>query len=352
LITLHEETLALVKEERRLTGLIIENLQKISDSKLFLEMGYSSLFQYCTKALGYSEASAYRRIEAVKVMRVVPEVKEKLNSGELNLTTVAIAQNFFKTNCASVEVKRAVLQKIEGCSKPETEKILATLFDIAPPKQKEKIHFHREGAALQIHLPDAVLKKLDHIKSLRSHKNPNMSYAEVIEDMCEIVLKKIDPIKKAKSAKNVDSDLVGADLVDADLADADLVDTNLANADLVDSDLAATDLADTELVDTDLSDTELNENSKKNHSSETQNIKSNGKNRRYISAKLKSAVWLRDQGHCTFTDNKTGRRCNSKHLLQLDHNKPLFLGGETAEPNLRLLCHAHHQLRNREFNVF
>ncbi|MEK6773153.1 MAG: hypothetical protein AABY64_04365 [Bdellovibrionota bacterium] len=49
---LHEETVLLVKEERRLTGLVIENLQKISDQKLFLRVGYSSLFAYCTQALG------------------------------------------------------------------------------------------------------------------------------------------------------------------------------------------------------------------------------------------------------------------------------------------------------------
>lgn len=70
---LHDETLALFKEERRLTGLIIENLQKIADTKLYLEMGYSSMFQYCTQALGYSEASAYRRLEAIKVARVIPK---------------------------------------------------------------------------------------------------------------------------------------------------------------------------------------------------------------------------------------------------------------------------------------
>ncbi len=160
MISLHEETLALVKEERRLTGLIIENLQKISDTKLFLEMGYSSLFQYCTKALGYSEASAYRRLEAVKVMKVVPEIKAKLNSGELNLTTVAIAQNFFKTNIASVEEQRLALKKNEGCSKPETEKILAEFFEVEPPKQKENVRFHREGAALHIHLPDEAHHRL------------------------------------------------------------------------------------------------------------------------------------------------------------------------------------------------
>jgi hypothetical protein len=284
--SLHEETLALVKEERRLTGLIIENLQKISDSKLFVEMGFASLFQYCTQALGYSEASAYRRIEAVKVMRAVPEVKGKLNSGALNLTTIAVAQNFFKNNKTTVEEKRRAIEKIEGCSKREAEKALAQLFEVSPPEIKEKVHFHREGASLQIVLPQEVLEQLDRIKSLRSHKNPSMSYAEVIADMCEIVLKKTDP-----SEKTIKPKFEGEEAPQS-------------------------------------------------------------ANPRYIPARIKSAVWQRDQGQCTFVDTKSGRRCSSKHLLQMDHDTPLFLGGETSRQNLRLLCHSHHRLRDREFNTF
>jgi 5-methylcytosine-specific restriction endonuclease McrA len=295
---LHEETLVLVKEERRLMGLIIENLQKISDTKLFLEMGYQSLFRYCTEALGYSEASAYRRIEAVKVMRAVPEVKEKLNSGALNLTTVAIAQTFFKTNQATVEEKKVAIQKIEGCSKREAEKTLAQLFAVAPPEKKEKIHFHREEATLQIVLPQEVLEKLDRIKSLRSHKNPNMSYAEVIADICEIVLKKIDPAEKTIASEKTSS----------------------------------------------ISAPNVTAAGKNRHSKKL--------NSRYISTKLKSAIWQRDRGQCTFIDTKTGQRCSSKHLLQIDHETPLFFGGETARQNLRLLCHSHHRLRDREFNAF
>jgi hypothetical protein len=301
--SLHEETLALVKEERRLTGLVIENLQKISDTKLFLEMGHSSLFRYCTQALGYSEASAYRRIEAVKVMRVIPNVKDKLNSGALNLTTVAVAQSFFKTNSATVSEKKMAIEKIAGCSKREAEKALAQLFEVAPPEIKEKVHFHREEASLQIVVSQAVLEKLDRIKSLRSHKNPHMSYADVIADMCEMVLKKIEPAQKATK-------------ITATVAAR-----------------AASTVIREEAKITIIS-------KKPNHNS------------RYVPAKIKSAVWQRDHGQCTFTDAKTGRRCSSKHLLQLDHDIPLFLGGETSQQNLRLLCHAHHRLRDREFNVF
>ena len=62
---------------------------------------------------------------------------------------------------------------------------------------------------------------------------------------------------------------------------------------------------------------------------------------RYIPTSIKRAVWVRDSGRCTYTDAKTGRKCESTHALQYDHALPFALGGETNEDNLRLRCQAH-----------
>jgi len=43
---------------------------------------------------------------------------------------------------------------------------------------------------------------------------------------------------------------------------------------------------------------------------------------RYISSKLKNSIWLRDKGHCQYIDKRTGRKCESKYQLQLDHKFP------------------------------
>ena len=67
---------------------------------------------------------------------------------------------------------------------------------------------------------------------------------------------------------------------------------------------------------------------------------------RAIPAAIKRAVWERDQGRCSYVDPATGRRCSSRHLLQLDHIRPWARGGEAQLDNLRLLCHAHHRHRH------
>ena len=117
----HIETLELVKEERRVTGLVITNLQKISDTQLYLQMGFSSMFDYSTRGLGYSEASAYRRISTVKLSAVIPEIKAKLDSGDLNMTNLSMAQSFFtraekELNSETLDLasKKKVIAKIEN----------------------------------------------------------------------------------------------------------------------------------------------------------------------------------------------------------------------------------------------
>ena len=58
--------------------------------------------------------------------------------------------------------------------------------------------------------------------------------------------------------------------------------------------------------------------------------------RRAIPAAVRRFVWERDQGRCCYVDPISGRRCNSSHLLQIDHLLPVAQGGGAEPSNLRL----------------
>ena len=58
-------------------------------------------------------------------------------------------------------------------------------------------------------------------------------------------------------------------------------------------------------------------------------------------------VWKRDDAQCSYVDPRTGRRCSSRHLLELDHILEKSKGGDHQPDNLRLLCHAHHRWRHQ-----
>jgi len=64
------------------------------------------------------------------------------------------------------------------------------------------------------------------------------------------------------------------------------------------------------------------------------------KNQRYISAPIKRKVFERAKNQCEFKA-ANGKRCSSKFNLQLDHIRPVALGGLSKEDNLRLLCREH-----------
>lgn len=83
-------------DERKLTLEIIELLEEVEHRSLPLEKGYGSLLEFCVHELKYSESAAYRRISALRITKELPQVKQSIQNGTLNLVTVTQAQTFFR----------------------------------------------------------------------------------------------------------------------------------------------------------------------------------------------------------------------------------------------------------------
>ena len=49
---------------------------------------------------------------------------------------------------------------------------------------------------MTLNLPNELVDKLNQIKTLLSHKDPNMRQADLISEMAEIVLNKLDPQRR------------------------------------------------------------------------------------------------------------------------------------------------------------
>ncbi|MBI3184258.1 MAG: HNH endonuclease [Myxococcales bacterium] len=61
---------------------------------------------------------------------------------------------------------------------------------------------------------------------------------------------------------------------------------------------------------------------------------------RYVPVEVRRQVWQRDGGRCAFV-GAGGRRCNSRHQLEIHHLKPFAHGGEATPDNLILACKRH-----------
>ena len=86
------ETSNLVGHERHLQGAIIDHLTEIGARGLYLERGFSSLFDYAVRELGYSDAAAARRIGAMRLCADAPQAREGLRDGSLTLSAAAELQ--------------------------------------------------------------------------------------------------------------------------------------------------------------------------------------------------------------------------------------------------------------------
>ncbi len=308
-----------VSKELEMKIQILHLLAEVENRRLYSHT-YPSLFEYCTRELKYSAASAQRRIDTMRAMKLMPEIEQKLQSGTLQLSTVAKVQSFFRHEAKagkpySLEDKREVLAKVESKSLRECEKELVSISpQSAKPDLRREITQDKTELRLTIH--DELVKKLDHLKSLLSNKHPHLSDAELIEVLADMAIKRLDPSEKNQKTNP------------------------RSKAPQVTNSTSQLPAAEVEMLSTPktASPEGCGKPVVQNWFSITQAARSKPKPSRYIPATMKQDVWMRDKGRCTHFG------CNSNHKLQYDHIKPIAKGGETSVKNLRLLCQTHNLL--------
>jgi hypothetical protein len=277
-----------VSEERKHTAEVLEFLREVDRRKLYADLGHASLWDFCTKELGYSASAAFRRISSMRLLRDLPDLKDDLLSGKQNLSSLAQAQSFFKIEEKHRESKltnhqkKEVLERLEGKSTRECEKELLKLSS-APLKisRPEKARLVDEThTELRLVLDSDLLEKLKRIQALRSHAEPSMSYTELLKFMADEVLKRLDPVEKAKVKEKAKAE---------------------------------------KLLPTRRAAPEVKQKSEMPRTRGEEKLRS-GKNRRVpIPAAVKHQVWLRDRGKYGHLDSKTGKTCDSRHFLEIDH---------------------------------
>src|SRR4051812_4558889 len=78
----------LVKTERKITREILELILLAEHQRLPLERGFKDTYDWLIRGHGYSGSAANRRIQAARLLRELPEVAEKVQNGQVNLTTL------------------------------------------------------------------------------------------------------------------------------------------------------------------------------------------------------------------------------------------------------------------------
>ena len=96
--TLHLETLGASRTEKTATVNLLKHLQEINRRKLFVDYGHSTLPKYIVAELGYSENEAWTRIQAMRLLKTVPLIEKKIESGQISLSNASLLQGFIQDN--------------------------------------------------------------------------------------------------------------------------------------------------------------------------------------------------------------------------------------------------------------
>lgn len=195
---LNEKLLSLVRAERVRSSEILELINMANERRLYLESGCASLFDYLTKFLGYCESSAYRRMQAARLLREIPSLKEKLGSGRIQLSQMARLQSAAEAQDKPVSLarKREILRTLEGKTLEETKRVLAETLPIAGKNQAQVV-FTKDHVQLTLCLSSEQFEKLQKVRALLSHSVPSGSFEEVLEKLCEDKIKKKTELKHA-----------------------------------------------------------------------------------------------------------------------------------------------------------
>lgn len=83
---IHERALLAAREFKRGEAHLILILQEVEESKLFLDLGLTSLFQYAVGALGLSEDTAYNFITVSRKSKQMPILQEAILQGSVSVS--------------------------------------------------------------------------------------------------------------------------------------------------------------------------------------------------------------------------------------------------------------------------
>ncbi|WII71686.1 HNH endonuclease signature motif containing protein [Bdellovibrio sp. 22V] len=287
----------LARTERKITHLILWHINEVESRRLFAELGFDSMFKYLTKHLGYGEDSAYRRLQAARLLKQVPAVAEKLEEGSLNLTQLTQVQKCIKQeikigNRVETAKTEQILEDIQNKSSFETLKYLAQEFD--QPIQAHEIRKPQQdnSVRLEITFSEDQMEILEEAKSLLSHVLPGRTWADLFTHLAKKHIQK----ELGKSNPNQKS---------PKMPDQTALPRNPASS----------------------------------------------TKRAHIKLTLKREL-LRNAGYCCeYINPKTKKKCDSVYQLQIDHRLPLAKGGSDKKENLRVLCRTHNLLAAKQWGL-
>jgi len=279
----------LLGRERQILVELVLALAGFDRQRGYLELGYSSLWEYVRRAFGQSETMTHYRVSAARFVQRFPQAVEPLRAGRLCMTTLAtLARVVTEANCD------AVLAEAMDKPKRQVERIKARLAPKPVPRdvvRKAPLPSPGKVAAspVQIEMLTEELTRrhlttdrefeelLASARSALSHTMPGASELEILKQGLRCIIR--DHEKRKGLTERPRPPKQPATSPPPDVA---------------------------------------------------------------ISRRVKRAVWQRDQGRCQWP-TEDGGICGSRQRVEFHHVIDRGKGGPSTEDNLILACAVHNQ---------
>jgi len=319
----------LVQRERLTTLEILFHLAEVDRRRLWRDLEYRSMFDYCVRRLRYSEGATARRLRVARLIARHPYVHDRIRDGRLSLCAVskiasAVLDDGRVDLIAAVEGKRldqvdAIIATHRNPARPVRESIRLLCVErrvekkpappaLAPtptPPPAAAVPTAPEAAPrpdatrtepvrrlttiervfrLQFGIDASTMAKFSRVQSIAAaRQRRHVDLSELFGILCDVYLDRHDPVRRARKK------------------------------------------------------------GKKRRAERSAPAPAPPAQSRRVRQAVRDEVFRRDGGRCTFVD-KSGARCEATINLEVDHVRPFALGGANEVSNLRLMCPAHNRL--------
>lgn len=169
---------------------VIASLAELDARQLYLGLGFSSLYTYCTQHLQLSEHEAHTRKEAARAARRFPAVLDMLIAGDLTMTNAAILSRWLtRENCGTL------LAAARRKTKREVEALVA---DMQPAVECDAdIYPIPGGYRLEVTIDLEAYRAFQRIQELLRHAIPSGDPGQLVSMALKTLLRDVERRKLA-----------------------------------------------------------------------------------------------------------------------------------------------------------
>jgi 5-methylcytosine-specific restriction endonuclease McrA len=318
----------LVARDRTTTAELLAHLAEVDARRLYLPAAYPSMYAWCVGVLRLSEESAFKRIHAARAARRFPAIFPMLADGRLHLSGVILLAPHLAPDNADSLLAAASQQTKAGIERLLAERfprpdvptlVLACAEDRHAPGRVEAT----DGCPA---LASVDAQEFEHtagiVQTLSEQHAPGR-----VESLASRA--RITPLSPGRVALQV---TLSQGTHDKLRYAQSLLGHAVPSGDLAQVMDRALDSLITQLEKRRFAANARTRPGRRGHS----------ENVRHIPAAVRSMVWQRDGGQCTFV-SESGHRCEARTRLEIDHIDPVARGGQSTPSRLRLRCRAHNQ---------